>query len=97
MCVNLRMSSIWKISSAQKYTPPDFPDWLMEVCVLKQYVLQAAKEVNLFNMWTQGSFGNFLWLYMWGGSGSAGGASCPLQSGGRLLCGYNMVGQVYCL
>lgn len=57
----------------------------------------GSREVNLFNLWTRANSGNFLWLYMWGGSRSAGGTSCPPLCGGCLLCGYNMLGQVYCL
>lgn len=65
--------------------------------VLIQYVSQAAERVNLFNLWTWAISGNFLKLYMWGGSRSAGGNSCSLLCSGCLLCGYNVAGQVYCL
>lgn len=54
-------------------------------------------DLNSFNTWILACSGNSLKLYMWGGSGSAGGASCPPQSGGRLLCGYDMAGGLYCL
>ncbi len=84
------------ILAVLKCTQQDFPDYLMWDCV-ETVCVSGSLEVNLFNLWTLTGGGNFLRLYIWGGSGSAGGASCPLQSGGRLLCGYNMVGQVYCL
>lgn len=57
----------------------------------------CAADLNLVNTWMRAAGGNFLRVCMWGGSGWVRGASCPRQRGGRLLCGYNMAGQLYCL
>ena len=69
---------------------------MIDVSLCIETVVLATTESWTY-LWIPAGWRNFLWLYIWGGSGSAGGASCPLQSGGRLLCGYNMAGQVYCL
>lgn len=95
MCVSIftsfGMLAIFKITLKRL-------SWLTDVSLCIETVcVSGTTEMNLFNLWIPARWRNFLWLYMWGGSGSAGGASCPLQSGGRLLCGYNMAGQVYCL
>lgn len=94
MCLNICFS--FEILAMPKSKPISLY-WLTDVSVcIWTACVRGRREVN-FNVCTLASSGNFLWLYMSGGSGSAGGASCPLQSGGRLLRGYNMVGQVYCL
>lgn len=53
--------------------------WLIDVLFCAETIcVTFSWEVNLFNLWTWTNSGNFLWLYIWGGSRSAGGTSCPL-------------------